>query len=154
MQLNASTESITADRLHLTNIINNLLDNALKYCDKQPEITLATHEHGGRIYLSIQDNGIGISKQHHKKVFNKFYRVPTGNVHDVKGFGLGLFYIKRICQAHRWKLFLDSTPGESTVITIGIPIKKERSGFFSFFPFFKTARSYDCLLYTSPSPRD
>ena len=143
VQLNANTESITADRLHLTNIINNLLDNALKYCDKQPEITLATNEHDGRIYLSIQDNGIGISKQHHKKVFNKFYRVPKGNIHDVKGFGLGLFYIKRICQAHRWKLFLDSTPGESTVITIGIPIKRERSGLFSFFPFFKTARPYD-----------
>ncbi|MEL6926426.1 MAG: HAMP domain-containing sensor histidine kinase, partial [Bacteroidota bacterium] len=141
LALNAPTIKINADKLHLTNIINNLLDNALKYCDKQPDIMLSTQEHEGRIYLSVRDNGIGIPAAHQKKVFNKFYRVPTGNVHNVKGFGLGLFYIRRICDAHGWKLFLDSTPGEGTIITISIPTQQAPKRFFNFLPFWRPAAS-------------
>jgi two-component system phosphate regulon sensor histidine kinase PhoR len=74
--------------------------------------------------LSVQDNGIGIPKEHQKRVFDKFYRVPTGNVHNVKGFGLGLFYVKTMCQEHRWKLDCTANPGKGTTITIRMPQAK------------------------------
>ncbi len=118
---------IKADRLHLTNILDNLIDNAVKYCKKLPEITLTTIDKDGRIEFSIADKGIGIAEEHQAKIFDKFYRVPTGNVHNVKGFGLGLFYIKNICDAHGWKLNLISSPEVGTTIKIGmntIPIKQ------------------------------
>ncbi|MFK7983084.1 MAG: sensor histidine kinase, partial [Saprospiraceae bacterium] len=91
---------IKGDKHHLTNVLHNLLDNALKYVKKTPIIEVSAQQKNGAIQLSIKDNGIGIKKEHHGKVFQKFYRVPTGNIHDVKGFGLGLFYIKNICESH------------------------------------------------------
>lgn len=113
---------ILADRLHLTNVVNNLLDNALKYCRDTPRVVVSTRCDNGRVALSIKDNGIGIAKENRKKVFHKFYRVPTGNVHDVKGFGLGLYYVRNICTAHRWRIRLESTPGEGTDVQISIPL--------------------------------
>ena len=116
--LNAQKTNITADKLHLTNIIHNLIDNAIKYRKETPEINISTTDSDDKIHLKIEDKGIGISKEQQGKVFQKFYRVPTGNVHNVKGFGLGLFYVKNICQAHGWKLQLDSEEGEGTTINI------------------------------------
>ncbi len=113
---------IQADRLHLTNVVNNLLDNALKYCTDTPRVVVTTTCNKGRVTLSIKDNGIGIAKENTKKIFHKFYRVPTGNVHDVKGFGLGLYYVRNICQAHRWQLRVESTPGAGTDFQISIPL--------------------------------
>ena len=118
--LEAKRAIVEADRLHLTNVLDNLVDNAIKYCKDKPEITLITADYGNQINLSISDNGIGILPEHQGKVFNKFYRVPTGNVHNVKGFGLGLFYIKNICDAHGWRLRLKSTPDVGTTITMSI----------------------------------
>jgi two-component system phosphate regulon sensor histidine kinase PhoR len=121
-RFNAPGCIIQADRLHLTNVVNNLLDNALKYCVAAPQVVVATQCSNGRVSLSIKDNGIGIAKENTKKIFHKFYRVPTGNVHDVKGFGLGLYYVRNICQAHRWQLRVESMPGTGTDFKISIPL--------------------------------
>lgn len=110
--------NIKADKLHLTNILHNLLDNAIKYCKDAPEITIKTQNIGGKLQLLISDTGIGISKEYQSRVFDKFFRVPTGNVHNVKGFGLGLFYIKNICDAHAWKIKLKSEDQAGTEISI------------------------------------
>ena len=116
--LKADSPIIHADKLHLSNIIYNVIDNAIKYCKDNPNVLVETESIGDKISLSIKDNGIGIEKEHLTKVFNKFYRVPTGNVHDVKGFGLGLFYIKNICDAHGWKINLESEIGKGTNISL------------------------------------
>ena len=97
-----------------------MIDNAIKYCNKSPEIILTTKDIDGRIEFSIADNGIGSAEEHQSKVFDKFYRVPTGNVHNVKGFGLGMFYIKNICDAHGWRLNLSSTQDMGTTIKIAM----------------------------------
>ena len=127
--LNSATVSVNADKLHLTNILHNIIDNAIKYCRVEPEIIVKTTETEDEIILSVEDNGIGISKNQQAKVFNKFYRVPTGNVHNVKGFGLGLFYIKNICEAHGWKLNLESEPAHGTTISIHINKPKAKQEF-------------------------
>lgn len=113
---------IMADKVHFTNCIYSLIDNAIKYCKKVPHIIIRSYKQGESVYLKISDNGIGIKEDEIQSIFNKFYRVPTGNVHDVKGFGLGLFYVKNICKAHQWNINVDSTPGEGTDITLQIPI--------------------------------
>jgi two-component system phosphate regulon sensor histidine kinase PhoR len=110
------------DQMHLTNVIHNLVDNAVKYSNNKPDITIRLIHEDNVFKLSIQDKGIGINKEHQKHVFDKFYRVPTGNLHDVKGFGLGLYYVKSICDAHKWKINLHSTPGKGT--TVEIMLKK------------------------------
>jgi two-component system, OmpR family, phosphate regulon sensor histidine kinase PhoR len=121
-ELTARQPYIKADSLHLTNIIHNLLDNAMKYCkDNKPEVVIRTEDLSGHIRLTIQDKGIGIEKEHQKKVFHRFYRVPTGNIHNVKGFGLGLYYVKNIVQAHGWSIDLHSEPQAGTTITVDIP---------------------------------
>jgi two-component system phosphate regulon sensor histidine kinase PhoR len=115
---------VCADRLHLTNILHNLVDNGVKYSKNAPEITIHLRKDNQWVFLGVQDNGIGIPKEYQKRVFDKFYRVPTGNVHNVKGFGLGLYYVKFICHAHRWKLGLRSELGTGTTIEIKIPQEK------------------------------
>jgi two-component system phosphate regulon sensor histidine kinase PhoR len=112
---------IRADRLHLTNILHNLVDNGVKYSKGAPDITVQLQKVGDDFLLRVKDQGIGIAKEHQKHIFSKFYRVPTGNVHNVKGFGLGLFYVKTICKEHHWKLRLESEPGKGTTIEIRIP---------------------------------
>jgi two-component system, OmpR family, phosphate regulon sensor histidine kinase PhoR len=120
--LHSKQPYIKADTLHLTNITHNLLDNAIKYCkDGKPEVFVSTEDDGKNVRLIIADRGIGIEKDHHKKVFQRFYRVSTGDVHNVKGFGLGLFYVKNIVQAHGWSITLDSEPDRGTTICIDIP---------------------------------
>ena len=116
--LQAEDPIISADKLHLSNIIYNLLDNAVKYCKESPEIHVETIDLDDKIVLNVIDKGIGIEKENQSKVFDKFYRIPTGNVHNVKGFGLGLFYVKKICDAHDWKINLESQIGAGTKISI------------------------------------
>jgi len=111
---------IRADKLHFTNVVTNIIDNAIKYGNGNPEISIKVQSEND-IQISISDNGIGIDKENLKKIFDKFYRVSTGNVHNIKGFGLGLFYVHNICRAHRWILSADSTLGEGTTIKIRIP---------------------------------
>jgi two-component system, OmpR family, phosphate regulon sensor histidine kinase PhoR len=112
---------IKADRMHLTNIFYNLIDNASKYAGPEPVVRMITRISGDKISLSLSDNGPGIPKAHQKRVFQKFYRIPTADVHDVKGFGLGLFYVKSICDAHRWKVSLVSGPEGGTAFVMEIP---------------------------------
>lgn len=118
---------ILADKLHLTNILHNLLDNAIKYCCEKPFIRVSLRLEKNQAILIIADEGIGINKEHLPHIFDKFYRVPTGDVHNVKGFGLGLFYVKNICNAHHWKLKLESETGKGTQVTIKIPLLNTRS---------------------------
>ncbi|MBK8554761.1 MAG: HAMP domain-containing histidine kinase [Lewinellaceae bacterium] len=123
--LDAKNPMVTADKLHLTNILHNLADNAVKYTKGVPDISISLQDGpANHLVLRIIDNGIGISKEHQKRVFDKFYRVPTGNVHNIKGFGLGLFYVKKMCREHHWKLNLESQPGKGTIIEIVMPHSK------------------------------
>ncbi|MCB0545321.1 MAG: HAMP domain-containing histidine kinase, partial [Saprospiraceae bacterium] len=122
LDLPASAVMVRADRMHLTNILHNLVDNGVKYSKGAPEIRIALKQEDGRTVLSIQDKGIGIPKEHLKRVFDKFYRVPTGNVHNVKGFGLGLYYVKTMCKEHKWKLDIHSEPNKGTTIEINMPV--------------------------------
>ena len=121
-----SVEEIEADALHLTNILHNLLDNASKYSGKEPVITIETENTGKSVLIRISDNGPGINPEYQRRIFQKFYRIPTGNLHDVKGFGLGLYYVKTICDAHHWTISLTSEPGKGTTFVIEIPEKKKR----------------------------
>lgn len=106
--LKASNYQLFGDSLHISNVINNLIDNAIKYCVKAPNITITTANIEGELSITIADKGIGISKDQQGKVFDKFYRVSTGNRHDVKGFGLGLYYVKYIIDAHGGEIKLTS----------------------------------------------
>jgi len=110
---------IKGDALHLSNVFSNLFENSLKYNELYPEIRISVQVLSkGIVKISVSDNGIGISREHLKKIFDKFYRVPTGNIHNVKGFGLGLFYVKSVIQAHKGKISAESSPGQGTSITI------------------------------------
>lgn len=118
IELNAARTSIYADRTQLISLIRNLLENAIKYSGKKPFIKIKTENVDDTLVLSISDNGIGIAKEHQSKIFNKFYRVPTGNTHNVKGFGLGLSYVREIVRAHKWDIKVDSEPGKGSTFTI------------------------------------
>jgi two-component system phosphate regulon sensor histidine kinase PhoR len=122
LALNATNSHILADKLHFTNVIGNLLDNAIKYCEKEPRISINTSNSQTSIQIEISDNGIGISPENQKKIFARFYRVPTGNRHDVKGFGLGLNYVKLIVEAHKGKISVQSKPGNGSIFTIVLPM--------------------------------
>ena len=116
---------IKADRLHLTNVLSNIFDNALKYGGKKPLVKVQIIAFQEYIRMIIRDNGIGISKDQLKRIFNKFYRVSTGDVHNVKGFGLGLYYVKNICDAHGWKIDLFSEVNKGSSVILEIPRKNE-----------------------------
>lgn len=115
---------LEADAFHLAHILNNLLDNAIKYCNSEPLIRLNAWEDNGFIMISVKDNGIGMSKEAVRKIFDKFYRVPTGNVHDVKGFGLGLAYVKTMLEAHHGEIQVNSELGKGSTFTIKLPKKQ------------------------------
>ncbi len=123
VELNAENPEIIADKVHITNVINNLLDNANKYTPRKPLINIITQNINEGILVSIVDNGIGISKTNQKKIFDKLYRVPTGDVHDVKGFGLGLSYVKFIVEKHEGKVSVESEPGKGSTFKIWLPHK-------------------------------
>lgn len=112
---------IYADKVHFMNVINTLLDNALKYCDRVPAIDIEANCSESKAYVKIRDNGIGIAKENIKRVFEKFYRVPTGDVHNVKGYGLGLNYVKMVANAHGWHINVDSEVNKGSIFTITFP---------------------------------
>ncbi|MGM9704721.1 MAG: sensor histidine kinase [Prevotella sp.] len=124
--IGALDSTIYVDEVHFQNVINNLLDNAVKY--RKPEqpvnIYIKTWNHDENLYLSIHDTGLGLKKENQKKIFDKFYRVHTGNVHDVKGFGLGLAYVKKIVMLHNGEITVESEFGKGTKFTIKLPTIK------------------------------
>ncbi|MBL0105444.1 MAG: HAMP domain-containing histidine kinase [Bacteroidetes bacterium] len=121
MDLSAEHFVIMGDKTHLTNAMCNLIDNAIKYSNEKPELSVKTFNRNNYLIIVISDQGIGIEKEYHKKVFDKFFRVPTGDVHDVKGFGLGLAYVKKIVEMHNGSIELQSEKGKGTTFTIALP---------------------------------
>jgi two-component system phosphate regulon sensor histidine kinase PhoR len=120
-QLGAQKPVIEGDVIHISSMINNLLDNAEKYTPEKPNILISTKDARGGIEFSVVDNGIGMSKDALKYIFEKFYRVHTGNLHDVKGFGLGLSYVKAMVDAHQGKVSVKSELGKGSTFTIFLP---------------------------------
>ncbi len=118
----ASKSSILANDSYFTNVIVNILDNAVKYSEGPPKIDILTENIGNNIFMSIKDQGIGISKAAHKRVFEEFYREHTGNVHNVKGHGLGLANVKRIIDNHQGTISLESEKGKGSIFTIKLPL--------------------------------
>ena len=122
LTLNAKEDAIKADEVHLTNLISNLIDNAIKYSKEELHIRVYTHCTHKHFIVRVEDNGIGMSKESVKRIFEKFYRAHTGNIHNVKGFGLGMSYVKTVVDAHRGKIRVDSTLGKGSVFTLELPI--------------------------------
>jgi len=117
----AEHQMLKADMVHLSNVIYNLLDNANKYSPRKPQITISTKDGEGGLFIYVQDKGMGISKANQKRIFEKLYRVPTGDVHNVKGFGLGLSYVKFIVEKHGGFIQVDSEPGKGSTFTVFLP---------------------------------
>jgi len=115
--------NVYADRTHLSNMVSNLIDNAIKYSADDIIINISVYDKNSSVYISVKDNGIGISAEKQKYIFDKFYRVPHGNKHDVKGYGLGLFYVKTMADKHGGSVSLESQQGKGSVFTIKIPVK-------------------------------
>ncbi|OIP02211.1 MAG: hypothetical protein AUJ98_01945 [Bacteroidetes bacterium CG2_30_33_31] len=121
LNLEAQNNQIKGDPVHISNVVNNLLDNAIKYSHEAPKIKISTVDEENCMLIKIADNGIGISKSNHKRIFEKLYRVPTGNVHEVKGFGLGLTYVKAIVERHKGRISVESQLGKGTTFFVRIP---------------------------------
>lgn len=130
IDLQATESTIMADKMHFTNVLFNLLDNAVKYRREDVELQLIIRswnsDNNNKIFISIEDNGIGITKENIKKIFDRFYRVSTGNLHDVKGFGLGLAYVKKIVEDHRGIIKAESEHGKGTKFIISLPLVHNR----------------------------
>lgn len=120
-ELNANRPKLYADKVHLSNVIYNLLDNSTKYCREIPEIIIRTYNDKNFIVLEVEDKGKGMSKDQISQIFEKFYRVPTGSVHDVKGFGLGLYYVKEIIKSHGGSISVKSEPDVGSTFTVKLP---------------------------------
>jgi len=124
LNINASEGEIhlQMDTVLMTTVLINLIDNAIKYSDKTPEITVSTYTKGDRFIFSVKDNGIGMTKDAQSKIFDRFYRASTGNTHNVKGFGLGLNYAKEIVLAHHGFISVNSTVGKGSTFTVSLPL--------------------------------
>lgn len=124
IDLQATESTINADKMHFTNVLFNLLDNAVKYRreDVNLELMIRTWNANNKLYISVEDNGIGIKKENVRKIFERFYRVSTGNRHDVKGFGLGLAYVKKIVENHRGTIKAESDLDKGTKFIICLPV--------------------------------
>lgn len=120
--LQASPSMIVADELHITNLIYNLIDNGIKYSNEAPDITVSTCIADKYLEVRVSDHGIGISKEDQKHVFEKFYRVSTGDVHNVKGFGIGLNYVAQVVKLHHGHISLESEPGQGSTFIIKLPL--------------------------------
>ena len=125
LHFDADQEVVEADELHLTNIVYNLLDNALKYSPESPHITLSTRSLPEGVSITVTDQGIGMTKDQMSRIFEKFYRVPTGNRHDVKGFGLGLSYVKKMIDEHHGQIHVESHVGKGSSFEVILPYKQE-----------------------------
>ena len=124
VDMDAANDIINADEVHFTNLINNLLDNAVKYSKENLHIKLVTKSTGNQFKIKIEDNGIGMNKETVNRIFEKFYRAHTGNVHNVKGFGLGLSYVKTMVAAHHGTIKAESILGKGSNFCISIPLAK------------------------------
>jgi signal transduction histidine kinase len=118
LNLNADKSEIYGSETHLINVMVNIIDNAIKYCDKAPEIEVSTENIADKIVLKIKDNGVGMSKKVQNKIFEKFYREQTGDLHNIKGHGLGLAYVKKIIDYHNGKITLESALNKGTIFSI------------------------------------
>jgi two-component system phosphate regulon sensor histidine kinase PhoR len=125
LNLNAAEPVVSGDTEHLSNLVNNLLDNALKYSPEAPEITVETTSNDRGLVLSVTDKGIGMSKSVQSKIFERFYRQTSGNVHDVKGFGLGLNYVRAIVDAHKGNITVTSEPGKGSRFDVFLPFNSD-----------------------------
>lgn len=119
---NAKNDLAAVDPVHFGNLLSNLVDNAIKYSKETIELKISTHSTNKQLIIRIEDNGIGMSKETVKRVFEKFYRAHTGNLHNVKGFGLGMSYVKTVIDAHKGKIRVESTVGKGSIFTIEIPL--------------------------------
>lgn len=126
VELKAKRHYIIADRIHLLNVLNNLLDNAIKYTPDKPKITITTWNGNKGIYIRIKDNGIGIDPKYQANVFKNLYRVPKGDIHDVRGFGLGLYYAKSVVDSHNGNISLESEPGKGSSFEVFLPFDKTK----------------------------
>ena len=122
--LKARNAIVYGDKTHLTNILFNLIDNAIKYSEHKARIEISTENHKSGIYLRVKDYGIGMTREQQKHVFEKFYRVPTGDQHDVKGYGIGLNYVLKMVKQHNGKIRLKSEPREGSTFRIYFPLAK------------------------------
>lgn len=125
VNLNADKSTISASPEHVKLVITNLIDNAIKYSPESPIIVVDTINIGGNLQIKVSDSGIGIDKKEQAKIFEKYYRVSTGDVHNVKGFGLGLTYVKKLVEYYKGKISVSSTKGKGTTFTIQLPLKNQ-----------------------------
>ena len=125
--LGASDDLIDGDEVHISNLVNNLMDNAVKYSKENvpPIIRITTSSNDKKFILRMEDNGIGMTRETVKRIFEKFYRAHTGNIHNVKGFGLGLSYVKTVVEAHQGHIKAESTLGKGSSFVIELPLKKD-----------------------------
>ncbi len=125
INLEAQNDEIIADKAHFTNLLSNLIDNAIKYSKENLVLRIATANYGKYLQIKIQDNGIGMNKETVKRVFEKFYRAHTGNIHNVKGFGLGMSYVKTVIDVHKGRIKVESTPGKGSCFTVEMPLAEK-----------------------------
>jgi two-component system phosphate regulon sensor histidine kinase PhoR len=118
----ATKDLVSADEVHFVNLISNILDNAVKYSRDNLKLKVSTRNVGKMIRITIDDNGIGMSRETINRIFEKFYRAHTGNLHNVKGFGLGMSYVKSMVDAHHGKIKVDSTLGKGSTFTLEFPV--------------------------------
>ncbi|OQB80583.1 MAG: Alkaline phosphatase synthesis sensor protein PhoR [Bacteroidetes bacterium ADurb.Bin123] len=126
LQLDEKDDTVMADRHHLTNVFVNLLTNSLKYSGRQPDMQIRSVVMKNEIVVEFTDNGIGIPTKYQKYIFDKYFRVPTGDVHDNKGFGIGLSYVKSVVTAHHGKVTVSSEPGKGSIFTVVLPLAVNR----------------------------